>query len=377
MVLITVGPAKRLRTWRLVAETEECRILEAEMHGYKVVGIDVESEDRVAPCLRSLAEHGLLSCTPQSCMDSLEYCVVQSVSSSVLLAKCGDAALRLYLAHPVPGWEPVLLPLLAAMGAVPQVYGRLVFLGEPAGIVTEWVSGESLGDVAIREAEEYLLGGNSTWVARRAASLLADIHKSLAARGLVRHVCRARRDISERVEWYVSRLPRTIANELKNVVKKAAELPHMGLCLAEGPTHQDPHLYQFVARGNEVLIIDLVGEPFRYPGSSLVTEPLVRDLAVLLRSLSYAALLALKRSQELEGTKRRLAAEWLRASTEEALSAYNSRTSEVTTIDDYIAIGFFVAERLVYEAWYEYLYETGLLDIVVEAAKHKQLRPDV
>ena len=365
--LVTVKPATRMVRWRIAAKVPGCTLYEAMLHGYRVRGVEWSDE-----CLWSLVETGALECIGDCSV--LESCRGYLLGSSSLVAICENSIAKLYLVEP-SNTEAELLALLSPMRLAPGIIARLVYRGETIGIIEERLSGDSLAAKARRELRSYTEGAERVEVLPLAARILARVHKRLRPLG---EKCRI--ELGKRIAWYLQRLPQNLAEELAPLLSRTMEAEKTGYSLATcQPVHQDPHLYQFLATSTDTLLIDFSGEPFRAPISGPY-EPPLRDVAVLLRSASYVAAMAINDAAPGDRNKQGLVdrvMEWLGYSVHEALETYLAQNVLGDPGAELSLLPVLVLERLVYEAWYEHLYETGLLQVVLAALHEPRLLPEL
>ncbi|QOJ79558.1 hypothetical protein IG193_03620 [Infirmifilum lucidum] len=137
-------------------------------------------------------------------------------------------------------------------------------------------------------------------------------------------------------------------------------------------THGDLHFSQMLMKSNNFYILDFEGEPGRPAEFQRDLEPAIRDVATMLRGLSYIVFFAiantLKLSQEeafnyvLSGDSRvRLASDWAQEVSDVLLEAYLRRINrEIVPASSpeeayRLVLPWFV-ERALYEAYYEASY---------------------
>ncbi len=363
--LVTVKPAEKATGWRLVIKAPSCALYEAKLYGYRLYGVRWSKE-----CLWSLVETGMLECIGDC--TALRDCRNYILGSGSLVARCRGSVTKLYLVQP-SNPEAELLALLDSSRLVPGITARLVYRGETIGIVEEELDGKPLAVLAQKELKNHINGLELVEVLPLAARILAAIHKWL---GPVQRECRL--ELGKRATWYLERLPRSLAGELATLYTglTGAERVDTSLAMCQ-LVHQDPHLYQFIVTDNGIALIDFSGEPLRAPISGPYELPL-RDVAVLLRSASYIATTTIKntRSTDRKNLPNRVV-EWLEHSVYEALETYLAHN----VLEDPGAVlsllSVLVVERLVYEVWYEYLYGTGLLNVVLAALHDPRLLPEL
>ncbi len=125
--------------------------------------------------------------------------------------------------------------------------------------------------------------------------------------------------------------------------------------------HGDYHLGQVLLRQDDFVITDFEGEPSRSLDERRAKQSPLRDVAGMLRSLSYAAAVALRRSTAERptdhGTLEPLAKEWEERAQESFLNGYRKNIDGCASWPrDFIAdrlIKLFVIEKALYELRYE------------------------
>ena len=248
--------------------------------------------------------------------------------------------------------ERVLLAYLGLRGVdvVPRLLSDIWENGQWSGFTRCWINGYNVARLVV----DALIDGNvgeAEALVGRAARILAKLHDVLLR-------CRApfctalrRRDWCRSVvSWrgFLWALGfRTAADALAAVdcMDSVGSLAVLG--------HGDPHLGQFIAAGSEgTWVIDFRGEPFRPPQWLFSMHPVERDVAVLLRSIDYAVVLAL--GERSPGLLRRLC--------NAAVEAYEGAAARRLSRRGLL---FWMAERAGYEAYYEYRMGSGLMWVPV------------
>jgi len=139
--------------------------------------------------------------------------------------------------------------------------------------------------------------------------------------------------------------------------------------------HGDLHLYQILVSDKNVYFTDFEGEPYKFPGNKLEKEMPERDLAALIRSIDYTAIMALqliygssvKDSLDLLSNE---ILDWEYNSSKEILKEYINAVSEPIreNIDQLgISLPFWLFERATYEIVYEMIAKTGYYAIPMSA----------
>ncbi|MEM1719015.1 MAG: alpha-amylase [Thermosphaera sp.] len=165
--------------------------------------------------------------------------------------------------------------------------------------------------------------------------------------------------------------------------------------LEKGRIHQDLHLAQmiFVPSRNDFIITDFEGEPGRAPEERLMKEPLLRDLATMIRSYHYLAHAGVMNhfaigidhaSDIMVGNDPTL--EWRMRNVMAMVNAYLASTAGSNLLKSLRARGVkkvhtylypWIVERALYEAYYESMYRiewfsipvAGLLDPLLKYLK--------
>lgn len=162
-----------------------------------------------------------------------------------------------------------------------------------------------------------------------------------------------------------------VAYELRARIERAMEVAPTMRGARKIATHQDLHLAQVVNADGKLLALDFEGEPARPERGGL--EPAIRDIACVLRSLSYIAWHAGASDER----KLAIAKEWVAKCSKEILDAYLSATAphaeEIHGVhsEDLAewareVVEFWLVERGLYEAYYESKYrpKTALIPIL-------------
>jgi maltose alpha-D-glucosyltransferase/alpha-amylase len=126
--------------------------------------------------------------------------------------------------------------------------------------------------------------------------------------------------------------------------------------------HGDLHLGQVLLTGQDFLIIDFEGEPARPLPERRAKHSPLRDVAGMLRSLDYAAAMALEANRE-QPQEKRVAIEnllhgWKVEASQAFLQGYRDATREVPSLprDEQAwqeLLELFVIEKALYELRYE------------------------
>jgi trehalose synthase-fused probable maltokinase len=137
--------------------------------------------------------------------------------------------------------------------------------------------------------------------------------------------------------------------------------------------HGDFHLGQTLVCGSDAMIIDFEGEPMRPLAQRRAKHCVLRDLAGMLRSLSYAAAAAERSlAEELEGERLQRAqarlAHWQEAATTLFVRTYFSAAKGVSSLPTreehtQALLRFFLLEKALYELVYEEANRPDWIDI--------------
>ncbi len=217
--------------------------------------------------------------------------------------------------------EPVLLEFLTDQGypGAPTLLGSVASRDETylAVLLSFQPSDGDLGGLVMeRLAEMESRGGSLTqWaILRKLGESLAGLHRALGASDLPRFVPQTltRRQLENQIGrglgYYAaskrilsrSGPPTDELGELLEMREGAIRAGLENLRRAEGwPSihiHDDLHLEQVLLSKEEPFFVDFEGEPIRPAGEKWVRNSPLRDLATLLRSLSYIKHAALRQS---------------------------------------------------------------------------------
>jgi trehalose synthase-fused probable maltokinase len=137
--------------------------------------------------------------------------------------------------------------------------------------------------------------------------------------------------------------------------------------------HGDYHLGQVLVAGDDAVIVDFEGEPMRPLAERRAKHAALRDVAGLLRSVSYAAAAAARAlPQDMPGAQREQAARrleaWEREASQRFLGAYLEAAQGAAgcppePADALRLIHFFMLEKALYEVTYELANRPSWVDI--------------
>ena len=133
-------------------------------------------------------------------------------------------------------------------------------------------------------------------------------------------------------------------------------------------THQDLHLGQVLVRRGGFTIIDFEGEPLRKGPQRLEKLPPARDLGTMLRSFSYAAAVALKRTGRTDNESVARAAGWERLNGSSFMEGYIAARPPSLVKPEGLAerARVWAAEKALYEIAYEAKYRPEWVDIPLD-----------
>ncbi len=265
----------------------------------------------------------------------------------------------------------------------------------PFILVSEYVEGEPAASIYVAESS-----GHETVRVEQLGSLVgkavAELHQTLYACN--EDWCRPEPITEDDVNRWISRLswrsrwlrtqgtelvPRyerplvlEAADALEELAGYALESAMLQVGRYKMRTHGDLHLYQIILVGNNIMITDFEGEPYRFPALKVEKEHLMRDLAALARSIDYAAAMGI---QIRYGTSlgdasvisSRELATWEVKAFKSIFDSYATRLREMDSplASELLprALGFWIIERASYEAVYELTAHTGYHDIPLNA----------
>jgi len=292
------------------------------------------------------------------------------------------------------GWnpEPSFLRYLSGKGVSPRLYAVYHLGDRPLGVLMEFVEGVDPGSIVYSDALSYIRGegaGDSREVLDLTSRTLVEFHKlmmdcreSWCAPGTV-----TVGDVEKwvgRMRFYLSNLPLEpgVAERLGKMVEHSREKLEAFVGYFKLRTHQDFHFSQtLLSKNGGLVIVDFEGEPARPSWCASELEPGLRDLATLLRAVSYISFFALREATgwSLEEAAAALprrekpvqrAAEWgLEAAEALAKSYLRSAPRSVcpsTSADDVLELlAPWFLERALYEAYYEREYRPQLMQVAL------------
>lgn len=307
----------------------------------------------------------------------------------------GDRLLLKLYRRPEPGphAETEVLRALTDQDCprTPRLYGSLHLDdpdGEPLtlGLIEEFVPGAEDGwPGAVRSARDHLVdtdgGGAFTARARTLGQAVAEVHQALGRafpRGrlspaeVTEDAARMKRRLTEAVRE-VPQLARHQAR-LTAVFDAYGRLAGRGCPVLAQRTHGDLHLGQALYTPGGWHIVDFEGEPVTPAQDRSRPQPVLRDVAGMLRSFDYAARTALDALGDAanpaeQARRRRRADAWALRNRRAFCAGYTAaggedpscRTEQLTA---------FEADRAVYEAVYEARHRPHWLPVPL-AAVHR------
>ena len=338
----------------------------------------------------------------------------------------GVFVLKSYRLLPEVNVEVKMLEQLTRRGYrnIPRVYGFLYYSKWATGVLMERVEGDVDGGYPFYKAlVEYLSsGGRSSrglvGLASKLGVIIGELHRALNenpedsffgaepvtssdVEAWSRRVERMYSTALKRVDEYIAVIDsasqrseleywrRLLESEALSVVEDAISRLELAVELNKARTHQDLHLAQMIYTGDGVrdfVIVDFEGEPGRSGEERVAKEPVLRDVASMIRSfhyLSHAAVMSAYNLTQHEASLKMLredpTLEWrlrhVYAMTYSYLarmikSGIVSRSEEEVARSPWKYIYPWIVERAVYELYYESLYRplwvsipvTGLLE---------------
>ncbi len=306
--------------------------------------------------------------------------------------------------------EPQILEHLWEKGFrhIPMPYRIYRLHGKPVAVVMEHIQGVGDGGKPFYDAYmEYLRGGKGMRVGLAAAlgTVTAELHIALNSetggffapepisnKDVETWAARIRRMYKEGID-NIERLSRDspwlekwleIYSGLGNRVEDAVSVLDEYRGLVKGRIHQDLHMAQLIYSDERGFIItDFEGEPGREGEEKLVKEPLLRDVASLIRSFQYLTFFAYAEhvGRNVADTASRLldgdpGALWRRRHVTALTAAYIFRIGRLSTrllglepgeASRRLEMLLFpwIVERAVYEVYYESLYRPDFVPVPI------------
>jgi len=269
---------------------------------------------------------------------------------------------------------------------VPKYLCSIEYGGYLYGMVTSYFEGTPAATFYINSAMEYMRGREGKKIGSVIGEKLALLHEALY--NCKEDFCKKEIVTNTTIEKWISRIAwrerflkkraEGLGPEEKNIVYEALDSMEELKEISKGVIknligrqlmriHGDLHLYQIIVNGQEMYFIDFEGEPYKYPASKLEKETPERDIASLIRSIDYTAIMAL---QLINGLSLKDSISliddsilrWEHRSSNEIITSYlNSIKEELKEqLENFtIALAFWVFERATYEVIYETMAKTG------------------
>ena len=288
--------------------------------------------------------------------------------------------------------EPSFLKYLSGKGVSPRLHTVYRLGDRPLGVIVEFVEGVDPGSIVYSDALAYMRGeesGSAREVLSLTSRKLAEFHRLMLD-------CReswcspstvAETDVErwlDRMRFYLGnlRLEPRISARLRELVERSREKLESYVGSLKLRIHQDFHFSQtLLSRSGDLVIVDFEGEPARPSWCASELEPGLRDLATLLRAISYISFFALReatgwRLEEAkaallrgEGPVQRIV-EWGWEAVEIIAESYLRSTPKsvcpLVSLDDALELLFpWFLERALYEAYYEGGYRPHLVQVAV------------
>jgi hypothetical protein len=288
--------------------------------------------------------------------------------------------------------EPSFLKYLSGRGVSPKLHAVYRLGDHPLGVIVEFVEGVDPGSIVYSDALSHIKGegaGSARGVLDLTSKTLADFHRLMM--GCRESWCApsvvAEADVErwvDRMRFYLGNLPLApkVAEHLGGLVKRSRERLEAYVGHSKLRTHQDFHFSQtLLSRNNSLVIVDFEGEPARPSWCASELEPGLRDLATLLRAVSYISFFALREAtgwspeETVAALPRKekpvqAAAEWgleaAEALVESYLRSVPRNVCPLTSIDDALELlAPWFLERALYEAYYEREYRPQLMQVAL------------
>lgn len=366
-------------------------------------------------------------------VEKAEALTLESTNSIVIYhSNLGKLVYKSYRLLPEVNIEVKMLDRLTRMGYryIPRIYGFVYYDEIPSGILMEYVEGEGDGGAPFyRSLVKYLSTREEdpgvVDLSTKLGVIIGELHIALnkdREDGFFGVEFVDDRDISTwinrlyrmynhglmRIDEVIGGLSRDERDEVEFwrdmyikaswIIEEAVSyIDKYSLELYKARTHQDLHLAQMVYRGDGVVdfvIIDFEGEPGRTSDERLLKEPLIRDIASMIRSfhyLSHAALMDTYRlprhETSLNMIKEDMTSPWR---TRQVLAMTHSYSTRVTgsgligprekeiARNIWLYLYPWVVERAVYEFYYESMYRPLWISIPItglyESTRYKSIK---
>ncbi|MEW5759666.1 MAG: hypothetical protein AB1779_02745 [Candidatus Thermoplasmatota archaeon] len=154
----------------------------------------------------------------------------------------------------------------------------------------------------------------------------------------------------------------------KKKIKTAIENISDYIGLIKTRTHQDLHLAQFIiSRNKKFFILDFEGEPLRREGQKIEKLTPIRDIATMIRSISYV------KHAELKGNESKIADLWEKKVANAMLRSYLATVKEKKKVvgDRELKkiLNVWLLEKAIYEVKYELKYRPEYVSIPLAGIK--------
>ncbi len=270
-----------------------------------------------------------------------------NIVSKVTLENNDALVVKSYRLLPVVEMEVQILRRLALekYRHIPPLYRIYRLKGKTISIIMKFVQGHGDGGYPFWKASlEYFKdrsssGGLRLGLASKLGVIIADLHKHLnkpVDKGFFgaepiddRDVGEWRRRLERRYSEILGLMDRNIDTLDKRrdiskadfwrqlfeekgrvIVENAGEYMELYRGKAKARIHQDLHLAQmiYVEEGEDFIIMDFEGEPGRTPEERLMKEPVLRDIASMIRSFQYLSFMSYMQvhGDSIHATARRL-----------------------------------------------------------------------
>ncbi|MFH8218124.1 hypothetical protein ACH4C2_02890 [Streptomyces sp. NPDC018057] len=308
----------------------------------------------------------------------------------------GDRLLLKLYRRPEPGPHLEVETLRALTGArcarTPRLHGTLLSGGSALvlGLMEDLLPAEGDGwQAAVRQVADCVDGtcpavpatGGFTAHARALGTAVAEVHTALAdafprVRLTARDIARQAAEMTERLETAVLEVPGLARHRggLVRLYEDYARAGARGCAVLAQRVHGDLHLGQALPTPAGWHLVDFEGEPARPAAERAAPQPVLRDVAGMLRSFDYAAQAGLRtlRERDLDEAP---GARLRRARRARAWAVRNRRAfvagyAETGGTDPHchpLPLRAFEADKAVYEAVYESRHRPGWLPIPLEA----------
>lgn len=201
--------------------------------------------------------------------------------------------------------EPWFFEYLRDTGLTPRVVLTYFFGNVPMGMVTRFIDGAEDGGKRVFESALDTLKSGKIKIPEREVEKIANIlfkfHEKMynCKDDWCRKSYITSADIAswkDRARLYYRKIRETAFHIPEALLKNSLKLFERYLGLYKIKIHQDLHFSQmlYAPKTKQYFIIDFEGEPGRPPGHRGMLEPATRDLATLIRGVSYISFFALK-----------------------------------------------------------------------------------